>query len=196
MELKYNLGRMRNRLGVSQEWLAEKMSVSRQTISKWENGDAYPSTEHILELRKIFGCTFDELVDGELPRKMNKSMRIFDFPKKWAFLVVGFALMCGLIIGCGFSNLKFVASHNLVEEFIFGLDGLSKENETYKLVGYGISEADGSFYIKCNVYGGTASHDPCSAIIYFCKDGDRYSYDCQYFDDLDYHPEGEYYQIV
>lgn len=62
MNLKYNIGKKRNQLGVSQEWLAEKMSVSRQTISKWENGDAMPSTRHLLELEELFDCELKDLV--------------------------------------------------------------------------------------------------------------------------------------
>ena len=61
MNIKYDLGKMRNKLGVSQEWLAEKMSVSRQTISKWENGDALPSTKHLLMLMEIFDFKAEDL---------------------------------------------------------------------------------------------------------------------------------------
>ena len=61
---KNNLRKQRNLVGISQERLAEKMSVSRQTISKWENGDSYPSTRHIFELAEIFGCGVNELVTG------------------------------------------------------------------------------------------------------------------------------------
>ena len=40
------------------------MQVSRQTISKWENGETYPSTGHVLELAEILGCRVDELIGG------------------------------------------------------------------------------------------------------------------------------------
>ncbi len=59
---RYNLGKLRTNAGVSQEKLAEKMSVARQTISKWENGETYPSTEHILKLSEVLDCNVGDLV--------------------------------------------------------------------------------------------------------------------------------------
>ena len=63
MRFKDNLRKQRTKANLSQEGLAFKMSVSRQTISKWENGDTYPSTEHILMLAKILDCSMDNLID-------------------------------------------------------------------------------------------------------------------------------------
>ena len=62
MSFKDNLRKQRTRAALSQESLAEKLSVSRQTVSKWENGDAYPSTEHIFALAALFGCQLDDLL--------------------------------------------------------------------------------------------------------------------------------------
>ncbi|MBQ2672593.1 helix-turn-helix domain-containing protein [Candidatus Saccharibacteria bacterium] len=62
--IKDNLRKQRNLAGISQEKLAEEMQVSRQTISKWENGETYPSTGHVLELAEILGCRVDELIGG------------------------------------------------------------------------------------------------------------------------------------
>ena len=53
---------------ISQESLAELVEVSRQTISKWENGAAYPSGENLTALSKIFHIPIDALVnDGWTP---------------------------------------------------------------------------------------------------------------------------------
>lgn len=54
------LRKMRNRM--TQEELAEKLNVSRQTISKWELDAAYPEIDKVVELCKLFSCTMDELV--------------------------------------------------------------------------------------------------------------------------------------
>ena len=62
MSFKDNLRKQRTRAALSQESLAEKLSVSRQTVSKWENGDAYPSTEHIFALAALFSCQLDDLL--------------------------------------------------------------------------------------------------------------------------------------
>lgn len=52
--------------GMTQEKLAERMNVSRQTISKWENGEAYPELDKLLELSKLFTCTLDALLKEDM----------------------------------------------------------------------------------------------------------------------------------
>lgn len=59
MEFKDNLRKYRSLARLSQESLADELSVSRQTVSKWENGDTYPSTKHIFMLSKILKCNVD-----------------------------------------------------------------------------------------------------------------------------------------
>ena len=46
--------------------MAEKLCVSRQAISKWERGEAYPDTENLIIISNTFGITLDELVRGDL----------------------------------------------------------------------------------------------------------------------------------
>lgn len=61
-----NLKKLRKLKKLSQEDLAEKMSVSRQSVSKWETGDAYPEMNNILELCKIFHCKINDLVNDSI----------------------------------------------------------------------------------------------------------------------------------
>ena len=58
------LRKMHNR--ITQEELAEKLGVSRQTISKWEQDLAYPEIEKMIDLCQIFSCTMDQLVREEM----------------------------------------------------------------------------------------------------------------------------------
>ena len=51
---------------MSQEQLAEKVNVTRQSISKWENGESYPEMNNILELCKIFNCKLNDLVHTDM----------------------------------------------------------------------------------------------------------------------------------
>lgn len=62
-----NLQFYRMNSGMTQEQLAEKMGVSRQTVSKWESGASYPEMEKLIALCELFGCTLDGLVRGGLP---------------------------------------------------------------------------------------------------------------------------------
>ncbi len=66
MKFGENLKKLRKLKKLSQEDLAEKMQVSRQSVSKWETGDAYPEMNNILELCKIFHCHINDLVNDSI----------------------------------------------------------------------------------------------------------------------------------
>ena len=48
----------------SQEYVAEQLDVTRQAVSKWENGTSEPSTANLIALAKLYGISLDELVKG------------------------------------------------------------------------------------------------------------------------------------
>ena len=58
------LRKMRHRM--TQEELAEKLGVSRQTVSKWELNMAYPEMEKVLELCRLFSCSMDQLIREDM----------------------------------------------------------------------------------------------------------------------------------
>ena len=66
MKFGDNLKKIRNLKKLSQEELAEKVNVSRQSVSKWETGDAYPTMNNLLELCKIFHCKINDLVNDNI----------------------------------------------------------------------------------------------------------------------------------
>ncbi len=66
MKFGENLKKLRKSKKLSQESLAEKIGVSRQSVSKWECGDTYPEMDNILLLCNIFHCKINELVHEEL----------------------------------------------------------------------------------------------------------------------------------
>lgn len=57
---------LRKKSGYSQEKLAEKVGVSRQTLSKWELGDSLPDIISSSRLAEIFDISLDELVNGDV----------------------------------------------------------------------------------------------------------------------------------
>ena len=65
MEFNSELQRLRKERGLSQEELGEQLGVSRQTISKWENGSAYPDMLNLMTISEFFGVTADELINGK-----------------------------------------------------------------------------------------------------------------------------------
>lgn len=56
---------LRKSHGMSQEDIAEKLNVSRQTISRWESGTAMPDANNILQISKLFGVTTDYLLNDD-----------------------------------------------------------------------------------------------------------------------------------
>ena len=67
MEFKDNLYRIRKEKGMSQEELAALCDVSRQAISKWENGTANPDMENLKTLSRSLRVSIDELLGNKIP---------------------------------------------------------------------------------------------------------------------------------
>lgn len=61
MDLGKKIMTMRNEKNLSQEQLAEKLNVTRQTISNWENGKFYPDIDSLVNLSKFFNVSLDVL---------------------------------------------------------------------------------------------------------------------------------------
>ncbi len=59
----------RTRCGMTQEFVAESMGVSRQAVSKWENGTADPSTSNLLKLAKLYGISPEALIRAVQPEQ-------------------------------------------------------------------------------------------------------------------------------
>uniref|UniRef100_UPI00402A0A2A helix-turn-helix domain-containing protein n=1 Tax=Eubacterium sp. TaxID=142586 RepID=UPI00402A0A2A len=57
------LQQLRKMNGYSQDVLAEKLGVSRQSISKWERAEASPDTDNLIALAQVYGLSLDELLD-------------------------------------------------------------------------------------------------------------------------------------
>ncbi|MBQ8641048.1 MAG: helix-turn-helix transcriptional regulator [Clostridia bacterium] len=67
MKLQEKIYYCRKKAGLSQDGLAEKLEVSRQAVSKWENGEAMPETAKLPALAKVFGVSIDWLLSEEDP---------------------------------------------------------------------------------------------------------------------------------
>ena len=101
MTLGERLQQLRQRSGLSQEEVAQKLFLTRQSVSKWENGQAEPGIENLKALARLYGVTVDALVGTEeLPKEEKQSV-----PSDGAYLrllkfrigVVAVVLVCMLI---------------------------------------------------------------------------------------------------
>ena len=66
INLAENLKKIRKENNLSQEQLAEKLGVSRQSVSKWEAGQAYPEMDKVLQICKLFNLNMDELFNQDV----------------------------------------------------------------------------------------------------------------------------------
>lgn len=67
MYLGKNIQYLRKQKQITQEQLGERMGVSRQTVFRWEAGDAVPELDKLVVLCELFSCKLDELVRERLP---------------------------------------------------------------------------------------------------------------------------------
>lgn len=65
MEIGKQLKEARIKSHLTQEMVSEKINVSRQTISNWENEKSYPDIINIIELSNLYSITLDELIKGD-----------------------------------------------------------------------------------------------------------------------------------
>ena len=93
MNLGENLFQARKKKGLSQEAVAEKLGVSRQTISKWETDETLPDIRQAKKLAVLYGLTLDELIKfdadvQEIQEVINKTteetVNKVDWTKVWA----------------------------------------------------------------------------------------------------------------
>ncbi len=96
---KMNLGsqikKYRSELSLSQDELAEKIFVSRQSISNWENDKNYPDIKSLLLLSEVFQVSLDQLVKGDLEMMKREitTQELANFQKDSTIMTVFFLLM-------------------------------------------------------------------------------------------------------
>lgn len=83
------LQQLRKEKGYSQEVLAEKLGISRQSVSKWERAESSPEIDNLMALSKIYGLTIDELLDvsGDKVIVKNTGKKEHDFKGKMKSLL-------------------------------------------------------------------------------------------------------------
>lgn len=80
MEVGAQIKKYRGNIGISQEELAQKVYVSRQTVSNWETGRNYPDIHSLLLLSSLFHVSLDQLVKGDV-ETMKKEIKETEIKK-------------------------------------------------------------------------------------------------------------------
>lgn len=96
MNLSKQIKKYRDREGFSQEDLAEKIYVSRQTISNWENERSYPDIHNLLLLSVLFDVSLDDLVKGDMEMMKNNLQQV-KFNKLGQIMAIFLILAVGSI---------------------------------------------------------------------------------------------------
>ena len=78
MSIGKKIKQLRFKMGLTQEALAEKLSVSPQAVSKWETGYTLPDINLLPSISEVMGVTIDELFDLSVEQKMNRIENVLD----------------------------------------------------------------------------------------------------------------------
>lgn len=122
--LSEKLYMLRKNSGLSQEQLAEQLNVSRQAISKWEQGTAVPESEKLITISNYFGVTVDYLLKEDTADTTNTTAEVMEEkPKMMAGIVICIAgivsmVMCGLL-----SIFRPETSNHLSDSSMITIDG-------------------------------------------------------------------------
>ena len=73
MTLGEKIAKQRKELNYTQEQLADLLGVSRQSVSKWESDIAYPETDKLIKMGKLFDCSMDYLLNDEITDRAGTS---------------------------------------------------------------------------------------------------------------------------
>ena len=97
LNLSKQIKKYRERDGYSQEYLAEKLYVSRQSISNWENDKSLPDIHNLLMMCDLFNVTLDDLVKGTIPFvpdiKVQRSLNL------WTYVMLIFMTLAAILMG-------------------------------------------------------------------------------------------------
>ena len=112
MEISERLKEIRQNAGMTQEEVAEKIMVSRVTVSHWENGKSLPDIVSLISLSDLYSTSLDELLKGDskMTEKVKKDAKEAKNNKRLigitAILVIAVLLVYGvsIIVGGGFKD--------------------------------------------------------------------------------------------
>lgn len=96
MELSNRIKELRTEMGWSQEVLAQRAYVSRQTISNWETERSYPDVHSLLILSDVFGVSLDELIKGDVDAMKEKVTKNDGKEMKKLYNLAGIECLAGL----------------------------------------------------------------------------------------------------
>lgn len=142
---------LRKNNNLTQQSLAEKLGVTYQAVSKWENGKSIPDIMILKEISKQFDVSIDELLEGKkIPKENNKL-------GKYALIILIVVLMITIVITIvnDKSHFEFKELHTNNNEFsINGVMAFSKDKSSIYISNINYNKEDNNEYkvLECNLY--------------------------------------------
>lgn len=103
MKFNEKLIKLRKENKLTQDKLAEKINISRQSISKWENGHGYPDIENLMKISDLYNLSLDELLKDD--KKLEK--KIIKDSKSNKYHLISVLYMLAILIYIGYFYFKF-----------------------------------------------------------------------------------------
>ena len=113
MEIGKKLKNARVQSGMTQENVAEKINVSRQTISNWENEKSYPDIISVIELSNLYSISLDVLLKGDekMIEHLEESTNVVKSNKKMIWAIIVNIIVVALLITL---NMFILDNHYLL----------------------------------------------------------------------------------
>lgn len=124
MDVGQRLKMRRNELKLTQDYVAEKLGITRQTISNWKNGRSYPDIERIIRLSELYELSLDELLKGDqkMVKHLQENTLVTHFLKLFiAMLTINFLLMLVLLVNQTLNEVFLLAIFALISINTFAL---------------------------------------------------------------------------
>ena len=133
MSIAKNIYNLRKKINLSQESLAEKIGVTRQTISNWESGISTPDLKQSKELSKIFNVTIDELADNEIKDVLIKKTSNIE---KLAGITIKFIQIMSFLLIVAIAAIIFFANYfkaSPKESYLIEYCKIDNQEKYYKI---------------------------------------------------------------
>lgn len=149
MEIGNKIFELRKKNNLSQEQLAEKMDVTRQTISKWELGETSPDLKQAKELAKIFNVSLDELVNNNINNiviaKLNDTEKVVRKTTK-TIKVLAITIYLLILFSSIFIAIHFITKKDFTTKYQTEFTCIFDDEEHY----INVDLEDGKYYLTYN----------------------------------------------
>ena len=141
MALEKELIQLRKSNRITQEQLAEQMNVSRQTIYKWERGEAVPGSEKLAQLAQFYQVSMERLMGGDDVQKITEEETVIlteqsadvnpldDSQSRTSIhRLIAFCILCGVCLLCVFIlGWKLATLHTSPVETVTAIEDLTED---------------------------------------------------------------------